>query len=203
MDTDKDPNSYTEAPTPTDPAWQRVLALPLAPIVAAIDLTTVIFEAWAEWGTRRLNRLDPFFARFTRLMIRLGNWVAPATDRIGASIARLAAGLAPIIAAAGRLATGVGTHVRLVTQPLVHGFVAVRSIVRRAISPISTAMRQLASHLVAAASRTASRVRSTISALRRAARPRRRAAHPMARCCIHPQMTPPDDSPHPQMTPPR
>ncbi len=177
MDAEKDPNPATEAPTPTDRVWQRLLALPLAPIVAAIDLTSAIFIAWAEWGTRQLNRLDPFFARFTRLMMRLGNWAAPAAARISASIARLTTALAPLMTAAGRLATRMGALVRRVTQPLGHGLVTVRSIVRRAISRISTPLRRLTSRVVSAASRTTSRARSTISALRRAARPRRMAAH--------------------------
>ncbi|TPW12663.1 MAG: hypothetical protein FD127_2503 [Acidimicrobiaceae bacterium] len=156
----------------TDPALLRALALPLTPIVAAVDLTTAIFKAWAEWGTRQLNRLDPLFARFTRLMIRVGNWAAPATERISASIERFAARLVPIIVAAGRLATRAGAHVRRTTRPLVNGFIAVRGAARRAIRPIGTAVKRLTSPLVAAVSWTTSRVRSTISSLRRSARPR-------------------------------
>ena len=126
----------------------RYLVLPLVPIVAAWDAVRSAITAWGELGTRLLGRLDPLFARFTGVAIRVGRLVQPLVDRLAARVERIASRVRPAVAWASGLAARLGRRWARLTRAVGRALAPVQHAVRSARrvlgAPFRTAWRAAA-----------------------------------------------------------
>ena len=150
-----------------DRLWFRVLAWLLTPIVAIVETASAALRAWADWGTRQLSRLDPLFARFTRLMIHLGSWARPALDWAGRVSDSLSRRLSPLIASAAQLVREITARLQRLAQPIANTYRAARRVARAAVRRASRQVRRLVDPPLAAATRLLKHARAWFRSLRR------------------------------------